>query len=294
MKGKAFPGSRYTFGILTTVAKDIFRSNYHAELLSGIFRRAAGLGHAVKIFTPRAVPYHSLDEILLERELDGLLILTWRWIHPDIARLIETTRHDRVLVFNDPVPGLRVHHLYTDIAAGMRLAVGHLRKKKYHRIGMLHGPLEIPFQAGNRTIKVPFTDTQLKEKGFLQALRSKRVASNRSWIRSGKANTEAEGYRVMKSWLCEERLPEALVCGNDDLAFGALKAVRESSKKMAVIGFDDHERAKSFCPPLTTIRQPLVQMAGDAVALLVRQLEKPSVQIISRRYMPKLILRKTA
>lgn len=285
---------RFTFGVLTTVAKDVFRSRYHAELLSGLFRRFSASGHELKIFTLSHRPYHSLDEILREHNLDGLLILTWRWIHPGIAHLIETTRHERVLVFNDPVPGLRINHVYTDIGAGMAQAVGHLLKKKYRKIGMLHGPSEIPFRIGKKIVRVPFIDTQLKEKGFRQALRAKGVAWNRHWIRAGKANSEAEGYRVMKQWLREEKLPEAILCGNDELAFGALAALRETGRKMAVIGFDDLERAKSFTPPLTTVRQPLVRMAEDAAGILIGQRESSAPKIVSRRYLPRLIVRKTA
>ncbi len=285
---------RYTFGVLTTVAKDPFRSRYHAELLSGIFRRLAASGHGLKIFAPPLRPYRSLDEILRGQDLDGLLVLTWRWIHPEVARLIETARHERVLVFNDPVPGLRVNHVYTDVAAGMAQAVAHLLKKKYRRIGMLRGPAEIPFRTGKKTVRVPFIDTRLKEHGFIRALKAKGISCDRRWIRAGKANSEAEGHRVMKQWLREKKLPEAIVCGNDDLAFGALAALRRTGRKIAVIGFDDLERAKSFSPPLTTVRQPLVRMGMDAAGILIRQRETSAPEILSRRYLPKLIVRKSA
>ena len=115
-----------------------------------------------------------------------------------------------------------------------------------------------------------------------------------SGFRSGNANSEAEGYRVMKEWLREKDLPEAIVCGNDDLAFGALKAVRGSGKKIAVTGFDDNARAKSFRPPLTTVRQPLKQMGKDAVDILLHQIKEPSVRLISKKYLPKLVARKSA
>lgn len=285
---------RYTFGILTTVAKDVFRSRYHAELLSGLFRRFAASGHGLKIFTPSRASYSSLDEILIGHGLDGLLILTWRWIRPDIAHLVETDKHERVLVFNDPLPGLRVNCIYTDVAAGMKQAVDYLAKRPCRKIGMIHGPMDVPFKVGAKTVRVPFIDTRLKADGFIRALKTKGVPCDRRWIRAGKANSEAEGYRVMRRWLREKKLPEAVVCGNDDLAFGALKALREVKKTMPVTGFDDVERAKSFSPPLTTIRQPLVRMAAEAAAILLRQREASYPKIISRRYLPRLIVRKTA
>jgi LacI family repressor for deo operon, udp, cdd, tsx, nupC, and nupG len=298
IKGFSSKKHRKTFGILTTPAKDIFHSNYHLGLLSGILPRVKAVKGRFKIVMMPARPYGSLDQILKEHGLDGLMILTWRWIHPKIAHLIETSRHTRVLVVNDPVPGLRVNSLSTDTEAGMAQAVTRLVKNGRQKIGILHGPWEVPFKVERRKVKVPFIDTQLKVRGFIRALKAQRIPCNPAWLRSGAANSEAEGYRVMKKWLREKDLPEAIVCGNDDLAFGALKALQKAGKRaprdMAVIGFDDNERAKSFSPPLTTVRQPLGQMGKDAVNILIRQIECPSSGPVSKRYFPKLIVRKTA
>jgi LacI family transcriptional regulator len=290
--------SSRVFGVLTTLAKDIFRSRYHAELLSGIFRRVGILGHQLKIFTPSERVYASLDQIFQEHELDGLFILTWRWIRPEISRLIETTAHRRVLFFNDPLPGLGVNVVYTDVAAGMDRAVAHLVREGRRKIGMLHGPAAVPFKVGTKKITVPFIDTLLKKEGFFKALRSRRISANNKWIRAAVANSEREGYRLMKKWLREKDLPGAVVCGNDDLAFGAITALVEAGKRVpqdvAVIGFDDNDRAGTFTPPLTTVRQPLVRMGEDAVDILIRQIERPAAKPVSRKYLPQLVLRNTA
>jgi len=284
----------HSFGILTTPAKDIFHSNYHLGLLAGIIPRIKASKSRLKIVMMPSKPFRSLDAILEENSLDGLLVLTWRWIHPSVAQLIETTCHSRVLVVNDPIPGLKVNIVYTDTDAGMAQAVAHLVKKGYRKIGMLHGPWEVTFNSGRKKIKVPFIDTQLKVRGLLRALKAKRISCGQNWLRSGAANSETEGYRVMKDWLREKDLPEAIVCGNDDLAFGALRALKASRKSMAVIGFDDNERAGKFFPPLTTVRQPLAQMGKDAVAILTRQIEHPGAKPVCRKYLPKLVVRKTA
>lgn len=298
--------SSYTFGILTTPAKDIFHSNYHRALLSGILPRIKALKGRLKIIMMPSKPFSSLDAILDQNKLDGLLILTWRWIHPSVVRLIETTRHPRVLVINDPVPGLQVNSVYTDTDAGLAQAVAHLVKKSRRKIGMLHGPWAVLFKGTglkkrsrpDKTVRAPFIDTQLKVKSLMLELKARRLRCEPDWFRSGAANSESEGYRVMSGWLREKELPEAIVCGNDDLAFGAVKALKEAGKNvpydMAVIGFDDNERAKSFSPPLTTVRQPLAKMGKDAVDVLARQIRSSAPKPLSKRYAPKLIVRKTA
>jgi len=293
-----FKNRTVTLGLLTTPAKNIFHSNYHRGLLSGIMPRVRAAKANLKIIMMPVRPYRTLEEILSRHQVDGLMILTWRWIHPSVARLIERTKHARVLVVNDPVPGLRVNAVYTDVDAGMARAVAYLARKNYRKIGMLHGPWEVPFRVGKKKVAVPFIDTQLKVHGFIQALAARKVPCDPSWLRSGAANSEAEGYRVMKDWLREPDLPEAILCGNDDLAFGALKALKQTGKRvpqdMAVIGFDDNEYAKRSSPPLTTLRQPLAQMGRDAVDVLMCRIRHASSHPLSKKYLPELILRRSA
>lgn len=284
----------FVFGILTTPAKNIFHSNYHQGLLSGIVPRIKKAGGKLKIIMMPSQPYKSLEEILTRHGLDGLMILTWRWIHPSVAKLVETATHPRVLVVNDPVPSLKVNNLYTDVNAGMRQAVRYLSRKGFRKIGMLHGPWEVPFGVGRKKVKVPFIDTQLKVKGLIRALKVEGIRFKESGFRSGNANSEAEGYRIMKEWLREKDIPEVIVCGNDDLAFGALKAIKGSGRKIAVTGFDDNALAQSFNPSLTTLRQPLKQIGKDAVDILVRQIKSPPSRPFSQKYLPRLVVRKSA
>lgn len=295
---KGFKRSRFVLGILTTPAKDIFHSFYHLGLLAGIRPRLKAFKGVLKIIMMPSHPYRSLGEILKRHQLNGLLILTWRWIHPSIARLIERTRHSQVLVVNDPVPGLRVNLISTDTDAGMRRSVSYLIKKGFRRIGMLHGPMSVPFKTGKKITRVPFIDTRLKREGFLKALKAKKIPVHQKWVHAASANTEPEGKRVMEKWLREKELPEAILCGNDDLAFGALKALAKAGRRVpqdvAVIGFDDNKRAKKSCPPLTTVRQPLIQMGKDAVDILIRKARRPDSRPVHKRYLPRLVVRKTA
>ena len=76
------------------------------------------------------------------------------------------------------------------------------------------------------------------------------------------------------------RLPEpptALVCGNDVVAFGAIDAARslglDVPGDVSVIGFDDVPMAAWEVFQLTTVRQPLADMARAAARLLVERIE---------------------
>ena len=72
------------------------------------------------------------------------------------------------------------------------------------------------------------------------------------------------------------RPPTALVCANDDMAAGALSIAHgrglDVPGDLSITGFDDTPVSAIVWPPLTTVHQPLKEMAHDAVAVLVERL----------------------
>jgi DNA-binding LacI/PurR family transcriptional regulator len=76
--------------------------------------------------------------------------------------------------------------------------------------------------------------------------------------------------------------PTAIFAGNDLQALGVYQAAREARlhipEDLSVVGFDDLPVATWVGPPLTTVRQPLVQMAmaGARLALRLAKGEHPS------------------
>jgi LacI family repressor for deo operon, udp, cdd, tsx, nupC, and nupG len=67
--------------------------------------------------------------------------------------------------------------------------------------------------------------------------------------------------------------PTAIFCFGDDMAMGALHALRQASlscpHEMSVVGFDDISAARFTAPPLTTVRQPMRAIGQRCVAALL-------------------------
>ena len=67
--------------------------------------------------------------------------------------------------------------------------------------------------------------------------------------------------------------PTAVFASNDDMALGALAAAQRQGLAipgdLAIVGFDDSPASSLVWPPLTTIRQPTLEMARAAVDLLI-------------------------
>ena len=66
----------------------------------------------------------------------------------------------------------------------------------------------------------------------------------------------------------------AVFCGNDLIALGAMKYLKEKNKHIpedcSILGYDDIQIASHVDPPLTTIRQPKYQMGYQAVDTMVK------------------------
>jgi len=96
-----------------------------------------------------------------------------------------------------------------------------------------------------------------------------------------------------------ERLLDAgatgILCGSDILALGVISAVRKRGlavpADLSVIGNDGAAFTNYTDPPLTTIRQPLEQMAQTAVNLLVRQIDGERVSPKELLFEPELVVR---
>lgn len=290
---------KYRIGILTSLSKHIMQSGYHMGLLSGILDRVFRTGHELDIFQLKEnFPYNRLEEILSEHGVDGLLIVTWR-MDLDLIKLVEKTSPKLpLLVFNDYYPKLNSNILYVDPREGMKLSVSYLAEKGYRKIGFLTRPSEITFKVQEKTIRLPSIDGQEKREGFIEAMKEKKFTVRNDWIRVCDSYKDTDSYNEMKKWIKEGKLPRAIICANDEMALGAMKALKEAKlwcpEKMALVGYDDIERGRVVSPSLTTIRQPLYQMGQESVDVLIEKIEFQDKDPVQRRYVPELIARQTA
>jgi LacI family transcriptional regulator len=113
-------------------------------------------------------------------------------------------------------------------------------------------------------------DARERWAGFVDAHRAAGRDPWRSAIQSG--FRESDGHAAALAVLTGDDRPTALVCANDEIAMGALDASRELGinvpEELAVTGWDDVPAARHLNPPLTTVRQPLLDLGRRAAELL--------------------------
>ena len=69
----------------------------------------------------------------------------------------------------------------------------------------------------------------------------------------------------------------AVLCGNDELAIGVMRALTEQGRRVpeevSVVGFDDQPFARMWSPPLTTVAQDFVDLGRRTFGMLARWVE---------------------
>lgn len=111
--------------------------------------------------------------------------------------------------------------------------------------------------------------------GFRSGLIDSGIKPRKAYCRSGHNNFESGVDEALRLLRQRER-PTAIMCANDHMAAGVMKVAHEMGLSMpgdlSVTGFDDIPLASQIWPQLSTVRQPLRQMADEAARLLIERL----------------------
>ncbi|WP_159052844.1 substrate-binding domain-containing protein, partial [Streptomyces scabiei] len=90
----------------------------------------------------------------------------------------------------------------------------------------------------------------------------------------------------------------AVLCGNDDLALGVLRALHEAGRSVpgdvSVAGFDDAPHSAYLTPSLTTVRLDFTGLGRAAFALLHGVVEESEPIAPHRVSVPELVVRESA
>jgi LacI family transcriptional regulator len=214
--------------------------------------------------------------------VDGMILCPLRVTDDHLAVFSETAVP---LVVVGMVPeGVPVDNVRADSRLGMRLAVDHLLSGGRTRIGFLNGPPDTVPGAARR-------------EGYEAALGRVGRPVDPALISSGGDFTHDEGYRAALR-LFERRRVDALVCANDLIAVGAMRALAESGARVpddvAVVGMDDTDLAQMCFPTLTSVSLGSQARGRMAAELLLGRLADPSRQPSRVTIPPRLAVRESS
>lgn len=130
--------------------------------------------------------------------------------------------------------------------------------------------------------------------GYRSALEQHGISFDTTLVEQGRFDYES-GYECAKRLLALRPRPTAVFASNDHMAMGVLTAAHESGleipRDLSVTGFDDTSFARFSWPPLTTVCQPISQVAQMATEVLLALLQGRSDGVFDRRLGAQVVLR---
>lgn len=210
---------------------------------------------------------------------DGLIISPI-YSDPEITELISQLRIPVVLIGTAP-QGLDVDNVHIDSSVGIKLAVSHLKDRGRKRIGLLNGPLNT--NPGRR-----------RSDGFKKVITSLKLEMNTEQIIVADDFSSQGAYAALAK-VANIKEFDALICGNDLMAAGAMKYLSEKDisvpDNMAIVGIDNTELASLIRPTMTSV-DLLAEKRGEIAAnLLLDRLQNPDRPSKKIFVKPELIVR---
>lgn len=247
---------------------------------------AARRGYSSLLCNTRAASIREEEYVrmLLARGVDGMV-----FVSPEAAD--STARHDHYqalcadgvhMVFvNGGMPSHAVPDVCVDEHAAGYLATRHLLDLGHRRIGLVCGPAR----------SMP---SRLKRAGWEFALDEAGCPPAPELVVHGQYGATG-GAAAVPRLLDLTDPPTALVCASDLMALGAISEAHRHGtqvpRDLSVVGFDDIPSAAYCVPALTTLAQPIAEMARIAVDSLVTALEGGTPPVDRRVFRPNLVIR---
>ncbi len=132
--------------------------------------------------------------------------------------------------------------------------------------------------------------------GYRKALKARGIPYNASLVRQGYFDFDS-GRLAAEKLLSLPKRPTAIIASNDDMAAGAFFEARERGfivpDQLSLVGFDDTPLASHIWPPMTTVRQPIPQMADAAVRLLIQKIRGEEATIDGAEFHCEIMIRRS-
>lgn len=194
---------------------------------------------------------------MFSRQVDGLIISPTGEESPMLSRIISS--HIPVILIDRGGPFSDISMVRLDNVKAAYEATAHLIADGHRKIGLVLGLSSVD-------------TTSARLEGYKNALKAHQIPFEERYVVGGESRTRG-GNRSTCALLKLPDPPTAIFTTNNLMTLGALHAIRELGlnipKDIGLIGFDDHDWADIFTPPITVVRQPTFEMGVEAAKLLV-------------------------
>jgi len=247
-------GKTNTIGLIIHRFEGIFNSYYVPQVIKGIGSAAEHFrcDLLLHVTDGKTLPSFGAVDGLLFLDIDGCEELLDRTFDEGIS----------TVVLNHYLQDLPVNCVAIDNSTAAERVVDYLVRLGHQEIATITGDLKT--QAGLDRLD-----------GFVKAMKGRQLAVKDEYIRFGdfslqSARTAAEALLMLPN------RPTAIFAASDDMALEVMsialaKGIR-IPEELSLVGFDDNAIAAHARIPLTTVRQPVIEMGRTGLELLFQQL----------------------
>lgn len=240
-------------------------NTYLGELLVGALQSCRDEGHHLVIedFTSEDLKEHGpgIVERLGGAGLDGVIVAPPISEDDEILDALTAAQIVTVLIAPKDVSKTDISVSIDDAKAAEEMTE-HILDHGHRMIGFIRGPDN---QSSSRR----------RFRGFKSAMARHGITVEDAWVVQGDY-TYRSGMLAAEALLALPDRPTAIFASNDDMAAGVVASAQRLGIKvpddLSVVGFDDTMFATAVWPQLTTVRQPIADMAGESIRLLSRHL----------------------
>jgi LacI family transcriptional regulator len=264
--------------VVPTIENDGF-----ARTVFALQRRLQAAGRALLLANSDYDLDVELDEVtrLLSQGIDGLILIGGDH-RPELATLVARARTPMVETWILK-PGSAC--IGFDNARQASVLTDHLLDLGHCRIAILAGRTEHNDRAAARVL------------GVRASLAARGLSTCAEWLTSQPYRI-GEGRRGARALMEAAEPPTAIVCGNDQLAFGVLVEARALGvrvpNELSVAGFGDSDYAEFLDPPLTTMHAPAEEIGERAAAYLLARLAGEPAEMAQSVEVTLIVRRSTA
>ena len=260
---------------------EVFTDPFFGRVVSGVFTalRPQGL-HPVLMLADAPEAREQILSYLRQGNADGAMVVSTHAEDPLPALLLEAGVP--TVLFGRPDNPLPISCVDLANRDGGRLAAEHLHARGCRKVVTIAGP------SGVRAARDRLG-------GFHDAMARRGLP----YLPHAEGDfTQAGGERAITRLLIEHPDTDGVFAANDLMAQGALAVLRDHGRRVpedvAVVGFDDSSAATAGRPMLTTVRQPVEEMAAEMTRILLDHIARPERGATSVIFEPALVVRQSA
>lgn len=254
-------GQSMAVGVLT----QNFGTPFYDAILQGVVRGLHGTHYSPFFADGQWQHETERDAIaaMMQRQIDGLIILGG-FVSP--KELSQLAAQVPLVIVARHIPDLEENCLYIDNVQAACEATKHLIALGHRQIAHISG-------------RADHQDARDRQQGYLQALQEAGIEPRKELIVEGTFRRQS-GVLAIDSLLSRGAPFSAIFVANDQMAYGARLGLYRRGirvpEDVSLVGFDDESAAAFMIPPLTTVKQPAVELGMAATQIILDRLnDKP-------------------